>query len=86
MIKSTTAGLVAAVALFAFSTHAQAGKCFKFTGSGTGVTKELAKLGANWMLDISKAGHKAKGKGKVSYKCKQEFVLQSCTASQRACK
>jgi hypothetical protein len=86
MKRLTRIGLVVAAATFAFTTQAYAGKCFKFSGTGTGITKELAKVGADWMLGVSKAGHKAKGSGKVSYTCKQEFVLQTCTASQRGCK
>ncbi len=78
--------LVVAAATFAFSTQANAGKCYKYAATGTGITKELAQAGAKWMLGISIAGHNAKAKGKVSYTCKPEFILQTCTASRRGCK
>jgi len=81
-----TCAMLGAVAMVAMPAGANAAKCVKVSGEGTGLTQDLAKALATDGLNISIANYGGKGKGKVMMKCDGMQVLATCKASQRACK
>lgn len=74
------------IALAAMSGTAQAGKCMRVAGQGTAITNELAGVNAKMAVAEAIANAGAKARGGVAVKCKYEFIVSTCTASQRACK
>ncbi len=79
-------GFAAMVAAGVTSGQALAGKCVKASASATAITSPVAGELARIALSSSLATSGLKGRGAVKVKCKYEFVLSTCTASQRACK
>lgn len=77
---------VVAASYGAVTTPAYAAKCVRASAQATMLTTPVATQVAKWSLASSLSSKGLKGKGKVGVKCKYEFVLSTCTATQRACK
>jgi thiazole synthase ThiGH ThiG subunit len=81
------AAFVAAVVGAGLVTPADAAKCAKIGGEGTGVGEPLAKDQATMALGEAIKAYGGKASGKAAYKCTSTaLVVYSCTATQRACK
>lgn len=78
--------LAAAPLLAIAASPSLAKKCVLAGGQGTGVTNDVAKFMATAALNNSISGAGLKAAGQISYDCKYELVVSSCTAKQRACK
>ncbi|MGI9423869.1 MAG: hypothetical protein ACR2PA_11790 [Hyphomicrobiaceae bacterium] len=85
-IVSVIAGCVLLFGTAVGPISAQAGKCVKASVSAVMLTSPLAAELAKASLQSSISLQGMKGHGKISVACKYEFVLSSCTASQKACK
>jgi hypothetical protein len=81
---AAAAALIAGGALV--SGQAQAAKCGKYSTTAAMVGQPIAAEMAKMSLASALQSKGLKAKGKVAVKCKYEFILSSCTASQRACK
>jgi hypothetical protein len=68
------------------ATQANAAKCAKIGGEGTGLGEQIAKDQADVALADAIKSYGGKASGKASYKCTTALVLSTCTATQRACK
>jgi hypothetical protein len=80
------AAFAAALVGAGLTTQADAAKCSKIGGEGTGLGEQIAKDQANVALAEAIKSYGGKASGKASYKCNTTLVLSTCTASQRACK
>ena len=67
-------------------TPADAAKCAKIGGEGTGLGELVAKDQANMALAEAIKAYGGKASGKASSKCTMALVLTTCTATQKACK
>jgi hypothetical protein len=67
-------------------TQADAAKCAKIGGEGTGLGEPIAKDQANMALAEAIKAYGGKASGKASLKCTMTLVLATCTATQTACK
>jgi hypothetical protein len=85
-MRTVVCGALAAIAIAGFTTAAEAKKCIKASGEGTGVTHELATELAKVALNNSITSWGGKAAGKASTSCKYELVLSVCKAQSRACK
>lgn len=79
-------GAAAVGAMALVSVEANAAKCVKVSGEGTGLTPEIAQALATDGVNISIANYGGKGKGKVAMKCDSMPVMTTCKATQKACK
>ncbi len=77
---------VAAAAMVPMAMPSQAAKCSRVAGQGIAVTSLLATANANMALTQAMSAKGLKAKGKATVSCKYEFIVSTCTASQRACK
>ena len=68
-MRTVVCGALAAIAIAGFTTAAEAKKCIKASGEGTGVTHELATEFAKAALNNSITGWGGKAAGKVSTIC-----------------
>lgn len=85
-MKTVICGAIAVMSIVGFATAAEAKKCVKASGEGTGITHELATELAKVALNNSISSWGGKAVGKVSTSCKYELVLSVCKAQSRACK
>ena len=74
-MRTVVCGALAAIAIAGFTTAAEAKKCIKASGEGTGVTHELATELAKVALNNSITSWGGKAAGKASTSCKYELVL-----------
>jgi hypothetical protein len=72
--------------LLASGTSADA-RCGRLAVKGEGITPEIAREVAKMNLEFAVMEKKAKASGPVAYKCGTSgpFMLNACTARQRAC-
>jgi hypothetical protein len=71
----------------ASGTGAEAARCNRVAVKGEGITPEIAREMAKMNLEFAVMEKNAKAAGPVAYKCGTSgpFMLNSCTARQRAC-
>lgn len=77
--------LSVALALTGMSAAAEA-KCVLAGGEGTGVVQDFASFMAKAALKNSISGMGATAKGEPKVTCKNDGLITTCTARQRACK
>jgi len=76
----------AVAALVSFAGAAEARHCSRVGGEGTAITSLLAGENAKVALADAISGSGGKARGKMVMHCKYEFIVSTCTASQRVCK
>jgi hypothetical protein len=87
LVRVLAAATFAAVLVGAgLATQADAAKCAKIGGEGTGLGEQIAKDQANVALGEAIKSYGGKASGKASYKCNMTLVLTTCVATQQACK
>jgi hypothetical protein len=86
MTKMFSTAIVAAFALTASLTAANAKSCVLAGGEATMITEDLAKFMANAAMNNSIKGMNATASGKATMKCKPATGLTYCISQQRACK